>query len=215
MIEMKAATMRPMWMDAEDATHYEEALIKACRDYPIDVVEEACTHWRKIPDRGKWWPTEQDLRALCQQIARPRMRLLHEARSLLRSLVANEQADANKPSPFAGGLQVAFREEMRKRLADHRFRAYFNPSHILFQGERDILVRTKVAEAVLNDEGADLVKQHGLRIEYCAEAFVRIREIQEEMTPAKDAWVGERMERLTLAIKRGENIKALIQKGEL
>lgn len=222
LMRLIAATRRPGWMDDETAAVYFDTLQEAMHDFPIDVVEEACIAWRKHgkPDWAEsreYWPSEGELRGICERLFKPRRDLRFKAGELLRHLEAEEeQAErARQPSPFAGDAHRAFREAMRKRLAPHRFAAYFNPTHILFMGARDILVRSKIAAIVLNEEGADIVAQFGLRIQHDAEAFARIREVQPEQTAEDDAWVAAKMTRLTQAMERGEDIKRLMHEGAL
>lgn len=199
-IQLKAATMRPMWMDAQDAVAYEEALIKACEDYPIDVVQEACANWRKVPDHGKWWPTEQDLRAQCEKVFAPRRSLFNKARVLLQDLRAKEDEAqrANDRSAFAGDRQRQFREEMRKRMNNpNRFEAYFGSSQIQYEGEREILVRSPIAESVLQREGADLIARLGLSVRCVPVAFAGIKAPQwEDDSPEDRALVKEKFKAL-------------------
>lgn len=112
-VQMKAMTSRPVWMDAEDAAAYETALIEACRGYPLDVVQTACKAWRLVPNQGKWWPTEQDLRQQCENIFRPRRALWEEANNLLRSLKAGEESPRQSRSMHPTGRVREFIERVR------------------------------------------------------------------------------------------------------
>lgn len=217
-LRLKAATMRPMWMDAEDATHYEEAVLQACEDYPIDVVQQACANWRKVPEHGKWWPTEQDLRAQCEKVFQPRKSLLNKAHRLLVQLRGrdDEARRANETSPFASGRQMKFREAMRRRMNAARFDAYFHPSDIVFQGESLILVRREVAESVLRREGRDLLQELGLRVVYCPVTFKNIRPRPEDYgTEEEQAEIARKLNLLFAALRGGADIAAMRAEGKL
>lgn len=216
-VRLKAATMRPMWMDGEDAVAYEEALLAACADYPLDVVQSACAEWRKVPDHGKWWPTEQDIRALCEKLFQPRRTLFNKARVLLQDLRAREDdARRNKTSAFAGRQQEQFRDEMRRRLSPARFEAYFHPAYVLFHAADAIIVSNMTAERVLNEEGGDVLKRLGLRVIYDPKPFVKVRRpSHEDDTPEERAEVTRKLNRLKLAMAKGENLKRLREEGAI
>lgn len=216
-IRMKAMTNRPMWMDGEDADHYETGLIEALKLYPIDVVQLACVAWRQVPGHGKWWPTEQDLRALCERFYGPRRGLLNKARLLLQDLRIRE-AEANRAndaSYFAGEKHQRFKAEMAKRLLPDQVRAYFNPSHIKYVGADQILVRTLVAEAVLRREGADVLDRLGLTLHFAPEEFRAERDIQREPSPEENEVIAKKMARLTKAMASGECLRTLREAGEI
>src|SRR5690606_3150339 len=90
-MELLGATDRPPQLSEEEALARTAALNNMAWEYPIDVVERACREWRKVPAKGRWWPTEQDLRAQCEPLVQPRRDLFNEAKALLSSLRAQEQ----------------------------------------------------------------------------------------------------------------------------
>lgn len=90
--ELTSVCSRPPSIDDAKEIAYQEALCKALWDYPIDVVQLACENWRRVPGAGRWWPTEQDLRAQCDALVKPRKDLREEAASLLRILERREKA---------------------------------------------------------------------------------------------------------------------------
>lgn len=214
--ELMAATSRPPWMDDDMAATYDAALNEAMKDYPIDVVQNACKRWRQIPQQGRWWPTEQDLRAQCELLFRPRKSLFNRARMLLTDLRAKEQADERaKGSPFASDKGREFRNEMRKRMRPARFDAYFDPSQIMFS-EREVWVRTMTGERVLSEEGRDVLERLGLRVRYMPQAFAKIRQpTWEDDTPAEREEVTRKFNRLKEAMANGENLKRLRELGEI
>lgn len=185
---LRASTMRPVWMDDDDASVYVKTMLKACEDYPIDCVQQACVNWRKVPDHGKWWPTEQDLRTQCEKVFAPRRSLFNKARVLLQDLRAKEaEAQRANVSAFPGERQRRFRAEMEKRMGTRtRFEAYFDGRQMDFQGEDTILVRTPIAESVLLNEGRDLIKSLRLKVRYAPAHFVNIKSGRDDEETADD-----------------------------
>lgn len=215
LMELISATSRPPWMDDAVAAAYTVSMPKAMWDYPIDVVRGACANWRRIPQQGRWWPTEADLRAQCERLYEPRRKLRAQAMNVLRDLEAKEAADeeARQRSVFAGDKGRAFREEMRKRMRPARFEAYFDPSQVMFS-EREIWVRTMTAERVLSEEGRDLLERLGLRVVYHPQAFAKIRQPSwEDDTPEERAEVIEKFNRLKQAMADGSDLKAMRARG--
>lgn len=202
LVKLKSATSRPVWMDNTDAINWEETLAEAMASYPIDVVRAACVAWRQVPQHGKWWPTEQDLRTQCEALFKPRKTLFHKARTLLLELRdrEHERRLASNPSPFADGKHRQFRAEMEKRLSADRFQAYFNSTQIIYAGD-EIHVRTQVADVVLNREGRDLLKRFGLVLTYRPEEFINVRLVYREETEKERVEVGQAMRSL------GEQLK--------
>lgn len=45
------------------------AYMEAVEDMPLCDLVEACRRWPKLPERGKWWPMPEELRALADDIA--------------------------------------------------------------------------------------------------------------------------------------------------
>lgn len=216
-LKLKAMTSRPMWMDGSDAAIYESELIEALKRYPIDVVQAACIAWRQVPNHGKWWPTEQDLRVQCEKLYAPRKGLFNKARLLLQDLRIREAEKnrANDASYFAGEVHKRFRAEMAKRLLPDQMQAYFQPSHIRYIGACDVLVRTEIALAIIERYGRDVIKELGVTVKHDPTAFLRERDIQREVTPEEDAEVSRKMTRLNEAVKKGESIEKLRREGVL
>lgn len=216
-IKLKAMTSRPMWMDGSDAAVYESELIEALKLYPIDVVQAACIAWRQVPNHGKWWPTEQDLRVQCEKIYAPRKGLFNKARLLLQDLRVRE-AEANRAndaSYFGGQVHQRFKAEMAKRLLPDQMRAYFDPGHIRFVGSSEVLVRTLVARAIFERYGLDVIESLGVTVRHDPNAFLRERDPERVMSPEEDAEVSRKMTRLNQAVKSGESIEKLRREGVL
>lgn len=217
--ELKAMTSKPPWMDPGDAVVWERGLREAMTSYPIDVVRVACKRWRMIPDNGKWWPTEQDLRQQCEIIFRPRKSLFNKARLLLNELRERERASADRreKSTFAtaGDASRQFREAMRKRMTPRRHETYFDPSEVMY-GSAQIWTRSETARRVLSEEGRDLAQHFGVEIFYRPDAFVSVRLPSYEYdTNQERAVVEAKFARLKEAMASGQDIRALRAKGEL
>lgn len=213
-VQLKAATMRPVWMDAEDAIAYEDVLIKACQDYPIDVVQQGCANWRRVPEHGKWWPTEQDLRAQCEKVFAPRKNLFNRARVLLQDLREREREAqrVKQNSPFASDRGRAFREEMRKHLRPELHEAVFHHSQAMFAGDGAVVVRTDI----LVRRGAAIAKRIGVRIVHDPREFVNLRQPSPDDDTEQDrAYVIRKLGRLKRALAAGEDLQALHDAGEI
>lgn len=216
-LKLKAMTSRPVWMDGSDAAIYESELIEALKLYPIDVVQAACIAWRQVPNHGKWWPTEQDLRVQCEKIYAPRKGLFSKARLLLQDLRIRE-AEANRAndtSYFGGQVHQRFKAEMGKVLLPDQMAEYFRPGWVLFVGSNEVLVRTEIALAIIERYGREVMQKLGVKVRHDPTAFLRSRDPVREMTPEEDAEVSRKMTRLNQAVKTGESIEKLRRSGEL
>lgn len=216
-MELLGATDRPPQLDEEKAAARVVALRNMAWDYPIDVVQAACRQWRKVPNYGRWWPTEQDLRAQCEPLHADNRALRNKAAELLRNLEAEEEhvARSAKPSYFPGEKHRAFRKAMEARLLPDQMRAYFNPSHIRFIGSARVHVRTLVAKAVFERYGGDVIDKLGIDLRHEPTDFLRERDPQHEVSPEEDAEVSAKMTRLNQAVKSGESIEKLRREGVL
>ncbi len=215
-MELIGATDRPPQLDEEKAAARILALRNMAWDYPIDVVQAACRRWRKVPQHGRWWPTEQDLRAQCEPLFTSRRKLHAQAVELLRHLEAEEDLARRQaaPSPFAGDKARRFQAEMRKRLGEERYSCYFDAAEIAYDGDV-VYVRTQVADCVLDREGGDVLRALGLRVEYAPAQFSDIRQSRRDDTPAQSAAVGAKLKRLFEAMSKGENLRELRSRGEI
>lgn len=216
-VRLIGATDRPPQLGDEEAVERVQSLKQAAWDYPIDVVEDASRNWRKVPSKGRWWPTEQDLRAQCEPLFAPARSLRNKATELLRNLEAEEEhvARSAKPSYFPGEKHRAFRKAMETRLLADQVKAYFNPSHIRYIGENVVHVRTLIAEAIFHRYGSDVLTDLGMVLRCEPTDFLRERQLEAEMTHEEDAEVSRKMTRLNQAVKSGESIEKLRRSGEL
>lgn len=216
-LKLIGATDRPPQLGDDEAIARVQSLKETAWDYPINVVHEASSNWRKVPSKGRWWPTEQDLRAQCEPLFAPARSLRNKAMELLRNLEAEEDhvARSAKPSYFPGEKHRAFRKAMEARLLPDQIRAYFNPSHIRYIGDNVVHVRTLIAEAIFQRYGSDVLTDLGMVLRCEPTDFPRERQLEAEMTPAEDAEVSRKMTRLNQAVSKGECIEALRRSGEL
>lgn len=216
-LELIGATDRPPQLSDDEASVRVHVLKQMAWDYPMDVVANACRNWRRVPNKGRWWPTEQDLRAQCEPLFAPARALRNKAQELLMNLQAEEDhvRRSAQPSYFAGDKHRAFRAEMETRLLADQVRAYFNPAHIRYVGDNVIHVRTLVAEAIFLRYGSDVLTKLGMVLRWEPTDFMRERQLESLVTPEEDAEICRKMTRLNLAQSRGENIEALRRSGEL
>lgn len=217
-LELLGATDRPPQLSEAEAVARTQALKQMAWDYPIDVVQNACRNWRRVPSKGRWWPTEQDLRAQCEPLFASRRSLRNKAAQLLTNLEAEELAErrrANDVSYFAGDIHRAFKAKMAERLLADQMRAYFNSGHIRFVGTREVHVRTQIAQAIFERYGRDIIEEIGITLVHAPEDFLRERDFHVEPTPAEDAEVSRKMVRLNQAMAKKESIEDLRRSGEL
>ena len=217
-LELLGATDRPPQLSDVEAVARTQALKQMAWDYPIDVVQNACRQWRRVPSKGRWWPTEQDLRAQCEPLFASRRSLRNKAAQLLTALEAEEDHARRRnvePSYFAGDLHKAFKARMAERLLPDQMRAYFDPGHIRFVGKATVHVRTLIALAIFERYGSDVMADLNVEVRHVPEDFLRERDVHVVATPEEDAKISRKMTRLNLAVKRGENIENLRRSGEL
>lgn len=174
--ELISVTSRPPSIDDAKEIAYQEGLCKALWDYPIDVVVLACQQWRRIPGQGRWWPTEQDLRAECDKLVKPRKDLRDEAESLLRFLKRREQAQSGSSrnsranQPF--GRTLAFVNDCMASHGPPFIRSYLTHRTCDFT-EDSIFTMGFVAER-LNQRAGGLLSKHGVKVVVCPDVTARI-----------------------------------------
>lgn len=118
-LELISVTSRPPSIDDAKELAYQEGLCRAMWDYPIDVVENACRNWRRVPGHGKWWPSEQDLRAQCETLVQPRNEIRAEAEMLLRTMEARQgRGDTNRSLEPIGRTKAFYEAAMAARGPD-------------------------------------------------------------------------------------------------
>lgn len=216
-MELLGATDRPPQLDEEKAAARVVALRNMAWDYPIDVVQRACRNWRKVPNYGRWWPAEQDLRAQCEPLHADDRALRNKAAQLLNNLEAEEEHAKRReaPSYFAGDKHKAFKARMAQCLTSKQMRAYFDPAHIRYIGQSVIHVRTHVALAIFESYGSDVMADLGVTVRHAPEDFVRERDSQPPASVEEDADISAKMKRLNQAIKTGECLTTLRGNGEI
>lgn len=176
-IELLAATDRPPSLSDTAALARREALKKMAWEYPINVVETACRDWRKVQNFGRWWPAEQDLRALCEKIVKPQKQLRDEAESLLRFLKRREEQaqsgsvrNSRGNQPF--GRTLAFVNDCMASHGPPFIRSYLTHRTCDFT-EDAIFTMGFVAER-LNQRAGGLLSKHGVKVVVCPDVTARI-----------------------------------------
>lgn len=217
LMELISATSRPPWMDDAVASAYMLAMPKAMWDYPIEIVHAACANWRRVPNHGRWWPTEADLRAQCETLFLPEQKLRNAAIRMAAQMEEEERrARQERPSPFASEKGKALRQALRERMSASRFTTYFANTMCFFQGDNAILVRARIAEDVIRREAGDLIEQLGVKVSYDPEPFRNMRLPQyEDNTPEEQVETARKMNRLKQAMLAREDIAALVRAGEI
>lgn len=166
------ATDRPPSLDEEKAAARVIALREMAWDYPIDVIEAACREWRKVPNFGRWWPTEQDLRAHCERFVKSRRELRDHATRLLHAMEAREKgSDKGKRSLVPHGRTHAFVEA----VANSHGHAYVKSwlSNLSCDFTDDTIFTLGVTFDRLNQTCDGHLRKHGVRLEICPEVTKR------------------------------------------
>lgn len=169
-----AVTARPPSIDDAKEVAYQEALCEALWDYPIDVVTLACKNWRRIPERGRWWPTEQDLRAECDKLVQPRKEFREEALSVLRFLERKESQQGSAKSARASypyGATLAYLNDCMASHGPGFCRSYL--SHRTCDFTEDTVFTIGMAVERLQQRTSAIAAKHGIRFMYCPEVTAR------------------------------------------
>lgn len=87
------------------------AYIDGLADIPLGDAIEACRRWPALPDRGKWWPALEELRAVADDIAcERRMRDMPPIQA---------KASSPKPKPWRP-MSTELKAEYRRLIGDMR-----------------------------------------------------------------------------------------------
>lgn len=133
-------------------------MTEVAMSYPIDVSKAAIEKWRAT---NKWWPTEKDLRDLCEGLAAPRRSLRQELMLAKERLEDQEERFRTaKPLPGYDSAISTFREEMREALGPHR-QTYLCHCSIIFENGV-AYVRSPVSVHTLKRFGRDVIMRTGI-----------------------------------------------------
>lgn len=171
-IELLAATDRPPSLGDAAALTRTEALKQMAWDYPINVIETACRDWRKVPNFGRWWPAEQDLRALCEKIAKPHMQFREEAASLLRYLERREQGNTRQRAAQPFGKTLAFHNDCMASFGPAYCRSYISTRTCDFSD--DTIFTMGIVADHLNKTASLLLAKHGVKAVRCPHTTERV-----------------------------------------
>lgn len=171
--ELISVTSRPPSIDDAKEIAYQEALCKALWDYPIDVVVLACENWRRIPGQGRWWPTEQDLRAQCDMLVKPRKELRDEAASLLRMLERREQGGRkySERSSQPHGRTLAFFNDVMASHGPAFCRSWLGRT---CDFSDDTIFTLGISVDKLNTAAGGLLTKHGVKVARCEHTTKRV-----------------------------------------
>lgn len=170
-IELLAATDRPPSLGDAAAVARTEALKQMAWDYPIDVVETACREWRKVQNFGRWWPAEQDLRALCVKIAKPHMQFREEAASLLRFMERREQGASRQRSAQPHGKTLAFFNDCMASHGPAFCRSWLGRT---CDFSDDTIFTLGISVDKLHTAAGGLLTKHGVKVVRCPHTTERV-----------------------------------------
>ncbi len=174
LFELISATSRPPSIDDAKEVAYQEALCAALWEYPLDVVILACKKWRRIPGQGRWWPTEQDLRAECDLLVKPRKDLRDEAASLLRLLERKEAGSrpGRERSNQPYGRTLAFQNDCMASHGPAFVRSWVSMRTCEFS--EDTIFTMGIVVDKLNAVAGGLLNKHGVRVVRCQDVTDRV-----------------------------------------
>lgn len=164
--ELIGATDRPPQLGDEAAVARVEALKQMAWEYPLDVIQAACRQWRRVPNYGRWWPTEQDLRAHCEAFVKSRRDLRAQAARLLSALETQEKRKPRERSLQPYGATKAFVDRVREHphLGQPFVRSYLSDLACDFTDDT-ILVAYSMQVERIRQRCADLLREFpGVRI---------------------------------------------------
>lgn len=175
LMELISVTSRPPTMDDFAAAAYPPTMAKALWDYPIDIVRAACQRWRMVPSAGNWWPTEQQLRAQCEELFKVRRGLLDQANSLLSTLSEHERQAAREKhsrSTFPSGRTQAYVDACMTAFGPAFVKSYLTHRTCDFT-DTTIYAMGFTADR-LAQRTSGLIAKHGVMVKACPETTRRI-----------------------------------------
>lgn len=147
------------------------ALRQMAWDYPIDVVQLACRNWRRIPNQGRWWPTEQDLRAQCEPLFEGRGKLFSQAKQLLRELQTEERRTKENPrrdrSVHPRGKTAVFVDDAREKFGAAFVHSWLG---VTCRFTEDTIWTCGYAVERLNQRCSGLMAKHGVNADNDSQA---------------------------------------------
>ena len=173
-MELISLTQRPPSKDDVKEAPYVEGLCRMAWEYPIDVVQNACRNWRRIPGSGRWWPEEQDLRAQCDQLVKPRKDLRDEAVSLLRLLERKEAGSrpGRERSNQPYGRTLAFQNDCMASHGPAFVRSWVSMRTCEFS--EDTIFTMGIVADHLNKTASLLLAKHGVKAVRCPHTTERV-----------------------------------------
>lgn len=185
-MELISTTSRPPSKDSAKEAAYVEALCLAMWEYPIDVVQAACRNWRRVPERGRWWPEEQDLRVQCDVLVKPRKDLRDEALSLLRYMERREATEGGRSRtarlPYPNGKTEKFYNAVMAGFGPAFCKSWL--SHRTCDFSEDTIYTIGLSVDRLTQNCSVLLKQHGVKLEKCADVTKRFYDDEDARAPS-------------------------------
>lgn len=157
-----AVCAKPADFDDAKVVLWSERLKRVMAEYPAAISLTAINEWPKSPN-GKWWPTENELRELCEGLMAFRKALeralnFERDRMLMPVQSVKPFDDGFQPAPT--GATAAYVAELKAR--DPRCAAlYLDDAR--FTADR-IGVRGSLARFTLERAAPGLLAKHGVRV---------------------------------------------------
>lgn len=166
-VELLGACDRPPSIDEESAAARTIALLQMAWEYPIDVIENACREWRRIPNYGRWWPAEQDLRAQCEKLVKARRDLRDQASHLLRAMESHERAGGGERGPIPRGSTLAFVMAVEETHGRDFVKSWLSSRSCAFTD--DTIYTIGLAVERLQQRCSGYLEKYGVKVKKCME----------------------------------------------
>lgn len=153
------------------------ALVQAMMDYPREAALAAIRDWPKT-DNGKWWPTENELRAEADERSWRTMKLHRH----LRAATLREDAAAprtNEPSPIVR----AYIDEVQATYGEGFVKSWLSPLTCQYQG-KSIWTHPTAVERIV-DRTSGLMAKHDVAARWDAASSDAFRKNTEHFEPRK------------------------------
>jgi len=184
--ELIGATDRPPQLGDEAAVARVLALKQMAWDYPIDVVQIACRQWRRVPKQGRWWPAEQDLRAICDALVKPRKDLHDSTKRLLREMESQETRGRRERSGNPRGKTAEFVAAVEKVRGRDFVKSWL--SALVCDFTDDCIFTIGLGVDRLTAECSGLLVKHGVTVRQCNDVrdrFYHAVDNDPQLSPAK------------------------------
>lgn len=164
--------LRPKDLETDtDVVVWTRRMLGAFYEYPADAVLEAFDEWPKSA-RGKFWPMENDIHAICKAKSEFRQRLLRELEGMNRR-ASQPLPEGAKLAP-EGAPVTAFVASVRAKFGDAYVKSWLSDVTCAFT--ENVVLTTNLGAERLNRDVGNIATECGVKIAYdptVTERFLR------------------------------------------